>query len=92
MGGQVSSASACYPAALWVRIQTSPKNTNGRHKQMSGQHTLACQKYTKKYSPDSTRFYYSFAGMRHSAHLDRFQVQNELFYQKVSFDKINVLI
>jgi hypothetical protein len=33
-------------AALWVRIQTS---LNGRHKQMSGQYTLECSKYTKKY-------------------------------------------
>ncbi len=33
-------------AALWVRIQTSRKNTNGRHKQRSGQHTLSRQKNT----------------------------------------------
>ncbi len=30
-------------AALWVRIRTSPKNTNGRHKQRSKQHNLARQ-------------------------------------------------
>ncbi len=33
--------------ALWVWIQTSLKKQNGRHKQGSGQHTLARQKYTK---------------------------------------------
>jgi hypothetical protein len=39
-------------AALWVRIQTTPKKyTNGRHKQRSGKHTLAFHKYIqKKYS------------------------------------------
>ncbi len=31
-------------AAFWVRIQTSPKIQNGRHKQRRGQHTLARQK------------------------------------------------
>jgi hypothetical protein len=44
---------------LWVRIQTSLKNKNRRHKQMSGQHTLARQtinikiykKYKKMYAP-----------------------------------------
>ncbi len=31
-------------AALWARIQTSPKNTKWRHKQRSGQHTLTRKK------------------------------------------------
>ncbi len=35
-------------AALWVRIQTSLKNTNGRNKQRSGQYTLARQKNIQK--------------------------------------------
>ncbi len=35
-------------AALWVRFLTSLKILNGRHKQRSGQHTLARKKYTKK--------------------------------------------
>jgi hypothetical protein len=35
-------------AALWVRIQTSPKLQNGQHKERSGQLTLARpKKYTK---------------------------------------------
>jgi hypothetical protein len=34
-------ALACFATAgLWVRIRTSLKNANGRHKQRSGQHTL----------------------------------------------------
>jgi hypothetical protein len=35
-------------AALLVRIQTSLKNTKGRHKQRNGQHTAAHQKNTEK--------------------------------------------
>jgi hypothetical protein len=35
------------PASLWVWIQTSLKNTNGRHKQRSGQHTSP-QEITQK--------------------------------------------
>jgi hypothetical protein len=35
-------------ATLLVRIQTSLKNTKWRHKQRSGQHTLARQKCAKK--------------------------------------------
>ncbi len=35
-------------AVLCVRIQTSPKIQNGRHKQRSGQHSLARQKIYKK--------------------------------------------
>ncbi len=31
-------------AALWVRFQTSLKNTKGRHKQRISQHTVARQK------------------------------------------------
>jgi hypothetical protein len=34
-------------AALWVRFQTSLKNTKGRHKQRIGQHTVARQKIYK---------------------------------------------
>jgi hypothetical protein len=36
-------------ASLWVRIQTSLKTKNGRHKQRSSQPTLARQKIYKKY-------------------------------------------
>jgi hypothetical protein len=35
-------------AALWVRMQTSLKNTNGRHKQRSGQHSSPPKKYPIK--------------------------------------------
>jgi hypothetical protein len=43
-------------AALWVRIQTSLKNKNGRHKQRSGQHTLARKKKTLQKNILSTYF------------------------------------
>ncbi len=46
-------------ADLSVRIQTSLKNTKGRQKQRSGQHTLARQKYIEKYgSPIVSQHYY----------------------------------
>jgi hypothetical protein len=45
MGGSVGSALDCY-GSIWVRI--FQKYKNGRHKQRSGQHTLASQKKNKK--------------------------------------------
>jgi hypothetical protein len=42
-------------AALWVRIQTSLKIQNGRHKHRSGEHTPA-QARQKKQIKNETRF------------------------------------
>ncbi len=44
-------------AALWVRIQTSLKIINGRHKRWSGRHTLALQKNIQKKDDITCRSY-----------------------------------
>ncbi len=48
MGGYQLVARLLAAAALWVRIQTSLKIQNGRHKQRSGQHTIVRQKKYKE--------------------------------------------
>ncbi len=40
---------------LQIRAQTSLKNTNGRHKQRSGQHSSPAKKYTEKDSHTDAR-------------------------------------
>jgi hypothetical protein len=55
------------PAALWVRIQTSLKKQNRRHKQRSGQHTLARQKNIQKKLKNKLtigRYFHSFYNVK----------------------------